>query len=125
MPLTAAVHCVCATGLIAEFINPKFAEVDGGSSSKGSRAKEGGDADGGNGSGSKDNGSRAFKAPTRLECLMQDIAWCLPSNAKVGLASHPSVYGTSDQRSNSQDLRTLAADAHMAPLCCRLLSLQE
>ena len=70
--LTTYLKTLDATeGLITEFINPKFAEEEVG------KAEE-------EGTSGKTKRSRAFKAPTRLECLMQDIAWCLPDNAKAG-----------------------------------------
>jgi UDP-sugar pyrophosphorylase len=52
-------------GQVEEFVNPKYADAR--------RA--------------------AFKAPARLECLMQDIAWALPAGAPVGYVLYPPEYG--------------------------------
>ena len=54
------------SGQVNEFVNPKYLEG---------------------------SGRRQFKAPARLECLMQDIAWSLPERAKVGLVSYPATFG--------------------------------
>ena len=59
-------------GLVNEFVNPKYVEE--------------GDAGG-------VGGGRAFKSPTRLECLLQDIAWSLPAEATCALVSYPPAYG--------------------------------
>ena len=53
-------------GVVTEFVNPKYVDED-----------------------TRD----AFKAPTRLECLMQDIAWMYAPSVPVGYVCYPPVYG--------------------------------
>ena len=58
--LSTYVQCLEASGgAVREFVNPKYA----------------------------DEARTTFKAPTRLECMMQDYAWLLPPTAKVGRAA--------------------------------------
>jgi UDP-sugar pyrophosphorylase len=51
-------------GVIGEFVNPKYADAT----------------------------RTAFKAPTRLECMMQDFPWSLPDGAKVGFTTINQVW---------------------------------
>jgi hypothetical protein len=51
-------------GVVAEFVNPKYADPAT---------------------------RRVFKKPTRLECMMQDIAMALPTDATIGFTTFPSI----------------------------------
>ena len=51
-------------GRMPEFVNPKYTDA--------SRS--------------------AFKSPTRLECMMQDLPWVLPDGAKVGFTCLPASF---------------------------------
>jgi len=64
-------------GVVGEFVNPKYADA----------------------------GRTAFKAPTRLECLMQDLPHALPAGAAVGCTTITPVWAA------YSPVKTAAADA--------------
>ena len=64
-------------GVVAEFVNPKYADA----------------------------ARSAFKAPTRLECLMQDLPHALPAGAAVGCTTITPVWAA------YSPVKTAAADA--------------
>jgi UDP-sugar pyrophosphorylase len=69
-------------GVIAEFVNPKYA----------------------------DESRTAFKKSTRLECMMQDFPKSLPSNARVGFTTINQVYAAySPVKNNAEEAAVKAA----------------
>lgn len=62
-------------GIIPEFVNPKYANSE----------------------------RTIFKAPTRLECMMQDYPKLLSDTSKVGFTSYPTWYCFSPAKNNMKD----------------------
>lgn len=60
-------------GVVAEFVNPKYADAE----------------------------RKAFKAPTRLECMMQDLPHALPAGASVGFTVVNQVWAAYSPVKNS------------------------
>ena len=68
-------------GLVDEFVNPKYA----------------------------DEQRSAFATPTRLECLMQDVAWMYPADAPIGYVVYPPTYGYFPSKNDIKSAAALCA----------------
>lgn len=68
-------------GQVAEFVNPKYV----------------------------DDTRTAFRSPTRLECLMQDLAWSLPEGTRSGYVRYPSTFGYWPCKNDIQTAAALSA----------------